>query len=84
MIGSLASIVLPDSVTTEAGWRVRDPIQGRLFDDWGIELPIMRWPAPPRRLLRISVQLYNRPEQYIRLAEALRKELAEERSASPR
>ena len=84
MIGSLASIVLPDSVTTETGWRVRDPIQGRLFDDWGIELPIMRWPAPPRRLLRISVQLYNRPEQYIRLAEALRKELAEERFASPR
>ena len=84
MIGSLASIVLPDSVRTETGWRVRDPIQGRLFDDWGIELPIMRWPAPPRRLLRISVQLYNRPEQYIRLAEALRKELAEERSASPR
>jgi isopenicillin-N epimerase len=84
MIGSLASIVLPDSVRTETGWRIRDPIQGRLFDDWGIELPIMRWPAPPRRLLRISVQLYNRPEQYIRLAEALRKELAEERSASPR
>jgi isopenicillin-N epimerase len=57
---------------------VRDPIQGRLFDGWGIELPIMRWPAPPKRLLRISVQLYNNPEQYIRLAEALRKELAEE------
>jgi hypothetical protein len=35
----------------------------------------MRWPAPPKRLLRISVQLYNSPEQYIRLADALRKEL---------
>jgi isopenicillin-N epimerase len=78
MIGSLASIVLPDSPAVETRWRVRDPIQGRLFDGWGIELPIMRWPAPPRRLLRISVQLYNSPEQYIRLAEALRKELAEE------
>jgi isopenicillin-N epimerase len=78
MIGSLASIVLPDSPAVETGWRVRDPIQGRLFDGWGIEVPIMRWPAPPRRLLRISVQLYNRPEQYIRLAEALRKELAQE------
>jgi isopenicillin-N epimerase len=80
MIGSLASIILPDSVTTETGWRVRDPLQGRLFDGWGIELPIMRWPAPPRRLLRISAALYNTPEQYVRLAEALRKELAAERA----
>jgi len=39
--------------------------------------------APPRRLLRISVQLYNAPEQYVRLAEALRKELATERAAPP-
>ncbi len=83
MIGSLASVILPDGARTETGWRVRDPIQGRLFDDWGIELPIMRWPAPPRRLLRISVQLYNAPEQYVRLAEALRKELVAERSAPP-
>ena len=78
MIGSLASIVLPDSPTVETGWRIRDPIQGRLFEDWGIELPIMRWPAPPKRLLRISVQLYNTPGQYVHLAEALRKELAAE------
>jgi isopenicillin-N epimerase len=80
MLGSLASILLPDSVTAETGWRVRDPIQGRLFDDWGIEVPIMRWPAPSRRLLRVSAQLYNSPGQYVRLAEALRKELAAERA----
>ncbi len=79
MIGSLASMILPDSVTTDARWRVRDPIQGRLFDAWGIEVPIMRWPAPPRRLIRISAQLYNSADQYARLAEALRKELAAER-----
>jgi len=79
MIGSLASIVLPDSPTTETGWRVRDPIQGRLFDGWGIEVPVMRWPAVPRRLLRVSAQLYNSPDQYARLAGALRKELAAER-----
>lgn len=76
MIGSLASVVLPDSTTVETGWRVRDPIQGRLFDGWGIEVPIMRWPAAPRRLLRISAQLYNSPDQYARLADALGKELA--------
>jgi len=79
MIGSLASMILPDSVTTDTRWRARDPIQGRLFDGWGIEVPIMRWPRPPKRLVRISAQLYNRGEQYTRLAEALGKELAAER-----
>ena len=59
--------------------QLRDPIQGRLFDGWSIEVPVMRWPAPPKRLLRISAQLYNSPEQYSRLAQAIREELAAER-----
>ena len=80
MIGSLASVVLPDSPTIETGWRQRDPLQARLFDGWGIEVPIMRWSASPRRLIRVSAQLYNSPGQYARLAEALGKELAAERS----
>jgi isopenicillin-N epimerase len=79
MVGSLASVTLPDSPTMQTGWRVRDPLQDRLFDHWKIEVPIMRWPAAPKRLLRISAQLYNTPEQYRRLAEALREELAAER-----
>ncbi len=79
MIGSLASVILPDSMTTETGWRVPEPLQGRLFGAHGIEVPVMRWPAPPRRLIRVSAQLYNRGEQYVRLADALRKELAAER-----
>ena len=79
MIGSLAAVVLPDSPTMETGWRVRDPIQGKLFDGYGIEVPIMRWPAAPKRLLRISAAVYNTPDQYARLADALTKELAAER-----
>jgi len=79
MVGSLASIVLPDGPTSDIAWRRPDPIQQRLFESWGIEVPIMSWPAPPRRLLRISAQLYNRPEHYATLAEALAKELAGER-----
>ncbi|MGH7368741.1 MAG: aminotransferase class V-fold PLP-dependent enzyme [Candidatus Rokuibacteriota bacterium] len=79
MLGSLASVILPDSVTTETGWRVPEPVQARLFAGHGIEVPIMRWPAPPRRLIRISAQLYNDVSQYARLADALRKELAAER-----
>ncbi len=75
MIGSIASVILPDNRTVETGWRVRDPVQGRLFEAWGIEVPIMRWPAPPKRMVRVSAQLYNHLPQYVRLAEALRKEL---------
>lgn len=41
----------------------------------------MSWPAAPRRLLRVSAQLYNGPEHYSRLAEALDKELNAERLA---
>jgi isopenicillin-N epimerase len=75
MIGSLASVRLPDG-STEVGWRRPDPLQQRLFEDWRIEVPVMSWPAAPRRLVRISAQLYNRPEHYERLALALGKELA--------
>jgi isopenicillin-N epimerase len=80
MVGSLASIVLPDGPTTDIGWRRPDPLQRRLFEGWGIEVPVMSWPAPPRRLVRISAQLYNTADQYVRLAAALRKELADERA----
>lgn len=79
MIGSIAGMMLPDSPTTDLTWRARDPIQGRLFEGRGFEVPIMRWPRPPKRLIRISAQLYNDASQYARLAEALVKELAAER-----
>src|SRR5262245_45137109 len=38
MIGSLASIVRPDGVTSEIMWRRPDPIQVRLYDEWSIEV----------------------------------------------
>jgi isopenicillin-N epimerase len=80
MIGSLASVLLPDNPSTPTGWRVPEPLQARLFEGHGIEVPVMRWPGPPRRLVRVSCQLYNRLEQYAALADALRKELAAERT----
>jgi isopenicillin-N epimerase len=79
MVGSLAVILLPDGVTAGIAWRRPDPIQARLFDGWGIEVPVMSWPAPPQRHVRISAQLYNERAHYVRLAEALTKELAAER-----
>jgi isopenicillin-N epimerase len=75
MLGSLASVRLPDG-SAPVAWRRPDPLQARLFDGWGIEVPVMTWPAAPRRLIRVSAQLYNRREQYARLAEAVGKELA--------
>ena len=82
MIGSLAAVPLPDSLpTTVIGWRQPDPIQARLFDAWGIEVPVITFPAAPKRLVRISAQLYNTREQFAHLAEALGKELAAERRA---
>ncbi len=81
MVGSIASVRLPDGLTKDIGWRRPDALQGRLYEGWGIEVPVMSWPAPPRRLLRVSAQLYNGREHYARLGEALRKELAGEGQA---
>ena len=78
MLGSLASVILPAGATTDVVWSRPDPLQGRLFDHWHIEVPVMSWPAPPRRLIRVSAQLYNAREQFAQLAEALGKELAAE------
>jgi isopenicillin-N epimerase len=80
MIGSIASVVLPDGLTTDIGWRRPDPLQSRLFDQWNIEVPVITWPSAPKRLLRVSAQLYNSRDHYVRLAEALTKELATERA----
>jgi isopenicillin-N epimerase len=73
MIGALASIPLPDarSVKIPKSPLYLDSLQERLFKKWRIEVPIIPWPAPPKRLLRISAQLYNSLPQYKFLADAL-------------
>jgi isopenicillin-N epimerase len=72
MIGSLASIPLPPgSPEPPTSALYADPLQDELLRGWGIEVPIIPWPAPPHRLIRISAQIYNRPEQYERLGEAV-------------
>ena len=73
MIGSLASVPLP----VGEGEALHDlfpfdVLQGRLFDEYRIEVPVIAWPAPPKRLIRVSAQLYNWKEQYAYLAAALR------------
>jgi isopenicillin-N epimerase len=72
-IGSLAAIPLPDS-STNAGPQLpfgEFPLQDILREKYKIEVPVISWPAPPKRVLRISAQLYNALPQYERLAKAL-------------
>ncbi len=76
-IGSLAAVPLPDAAP-EALPRLplnEYPLQDALRIRHGIEVPVISWPAPPRRVLRVSAQLYNSLPQYERLAAAIKNEL---------
>lgn len=74
MVGSLASVPLPDASDDRPSKSplYLDPLQDRILAQHGIEVPIIPWPAPPRRLVRVSAQLYNSLSDYRRLAAALR------------
>ena len=72
LLGSLASLPLPPSESSSCEI---DPLQERLYRHYHIEVPIMTLSQPPRRLIRISAQIYNRKEEYKALAEALGEEL---------
>jgi len=76
-IGSMAAVPLPDA-PAEALPQLpfnEYPLQDALRVKHRIEVPVIAWPAPPKRLLRISAQLYNALPQYERLAGALLQEL---------
>jgi isopenicillin-N epimerase len=78
MIASMATLPLPlPEVSTPPDYKNFDPLQERLYRDYGIEIPLWYWDSPPSRLTRISVQLYNSTEQYQYLAEALAEVLAQ-------
>lgn len=71
MLGAMAAVPLPDGTQAEAPSLYGDPLQDRLLHEHGIEVPIVPWPAPPKRILRISAQLYNVFDEYEKLVEAL-------------
>ncbi|MCS6914684.1 MAG: aminotransferase class V-fold PLP-dependent enzyme [Myxococcales bacterium] len=72
MLGSMAAVPLPDEDRgTPRSPLQPDPLQTELRERFGIQVPIMSWPAWPHRLLRISAQAYNSLAQYEYLAEAL-------------
>ncbi len=73
LVGALAAVPLPDgSAAPLRSPLYADPLQDVLLERYGIEVPIMPWPAPPKRLVRVSCQAYNAREDYERLATALR------------
>jgi isopenicillin-N epimerase len=76
MLGSMAALPLPDGTALDASALYGgDVLQDELLDKYSIEVPLMPWPHPPKRLLRVSAQLYNELADYERLADALRCEL---------
>ena len=73
LLGSMASLPLPDGEHHgPLAPGQLDPLQLALWEQHGVELPVAPWPATPRRLLRVSAQLYNSVEQYEYLARTLR------------
>lgn len=79
LLGSMASVPIPDGRAGSAPALYGDPLQDALLEEFGIEVPIVPWPAPPKRLLRISAQIYDTEAEYAYLCESLTKLLGEGR-----
>jgi len=62
LIGAMAALPMPD---------VEPELDEHLRDAYRIEVPVMAFPEPPARVLRLSAQAYNAPEEYAYLAGAL-------------
>jgi isopenicillin-N epimerase len=76
MLGAMATIRLPDDAPADPRSAFDTlPLQDRLYAEHKIEVPVMQWPAPGNRALRVSAQAYNTLDDYRRLADALRVEL---------
>jgi isopenicillin-N epimerase len=71
MLGAMAAVPLPDGTQQTAPSLYGDPLQDELLFEHGIEVPIVPWPHPPKRVLRISAQLYNDLPDYEKLAAIL-------------
>jgi isopenicillin-N epimerase len=84
MIGSMAAVPLPPAAGRQPDAAPgADPLQVELLERWHLEVPVIPWPAPPDRLIRISAQVYNRSEEYRQLADALSIVVARESVSLP-
>jgi len=71
LLGSLATIPVPERFQTRPASGKIDAEQLALYDRHGIEVPWFRFGRPERRWLRVSAQIYNSPADYAFLADAL-------------
>lgn len=72
MLGSMASVPLPDGEGGVLDAMATDALQDALRQRFHIEVQVYPWPAPPHRLLRLSAQAYNSLEQFEYLGRALK------------
>ena len=72
MLGAMAAIPLPQLNVPPQLPSLFDPLQDHLWHAHRIEVPVMDWPSPRVRLIRISAQAYNSLEQFHFLADTLR------------
>ncbi|HTQ04810.1 MAG TPA: aminotransferase class V-fold PLP-dependent enzyme [Polyangiaceae bacterium] len=73
MLGSLASVALPDAPQAP-GFEASpfaEPLYGELCKR-GFQALATFWPAEPRRVVRVTAELYNDRAQYERFANAVR------------
>ena len=68
MLGSMAALPLSDGDA--------DSLHDALLEQYSIEVPIVPWPEPPQRLVRVSAQMYNEEREYRLLADALARLIA--------
>ena len=71
MLGSMATIPLPERFQGQPRTGRIDREQLRLYDKFRIEVPFNRFGKPEKRWFRISAQIYNSIEEYDYLARAL-------------
>jgi selenocysteine lyase/cysteine desulfurase len=70
MIGSMASVLLPDAEGPSPVGDLSPRIDHLI--DLGFVALVLNWPGWPSQLLRISAHLYNTIEEYSALADRLR------------
>ena len=71
LLGSMATLPLPERFQGRPKSGKIDVEQFQLYDEFGIEVPLMRFGADGLRCIRVSAQLYNSPAEYDYLAMAL-------------
>jgi isopenicillin-N epimerase len=68
LLGSMATVSLPPPLEALSVEQC-EALQQRLYSEFGIEVPLMRWNG--RVCLRVSCQVYNSPAEYERVAEVV-------------